>query len=319
MDKIIIIQKKIKLYLKKLKSLPEIKYLKIKINYESINKFNEYKRKNNYINNKIREILLIAIINNIIPNEYYLLSNKWKIIKLNINKYIKTIYKNKITNIKCIRKGGRKYKYDFCIIINKVNYFNIEFKFNCSKVSESPQFVSPMNPSKYLTSSYEEYYYDNYLNKLLKLFNLKIPNKSVYLKEIHSTKPKCMMEYQKKYYNGCKRSTKFTNNEKDIIFYNKCKELSKQSISNFICENELNLKKLSKYLQETQKNKYYMLFKNNMFFLENIDMNNYELISYKKDPKKSRYIVTTKTNNIIKILLRWKNGNGIAYPAFQIS
>ena len=35
--------------------------------------------------------------------------------------------------------------------------------------------------------------------------------------------------------------------------------------------------------------------------------------------KKSRYIAKTKTNGNLIILLRWKNGNGIAFPSFQIS
>jgi len=30
------------------------------------------------------------------------------------------------------------------------------------------------------------------------------------------------------------------------------------------------------------------------------------------------YVATSKSGNKIKILLRWKNGNGIAFPAFQI-
>ena len=46
---------------------------------------------------------------------------------------------------------------------------------------------------------------------------------------------------------------------------------------------------------------------------------NYEIISYIKEPELQRYVATTKTGIVLKILLRWKNGNGIAYPAFQIS
>lgn len=62
-----------------------------------------------------------------------------------------------------------------------------------------------------------------------------------------------------------------------------------------------------------------MLYKNGIIHLQNINSNNYEIISYKKDPKLQSYIATTKTGIKLKILLRWKNGNGIAYPAFQIS
>lgn len=62
-----------------------------------------------------------------------------------------------------------------------------------------------------------------------------------------------------------------------------------------------------------------MLYKNNNIYLQCINIMEYEIVSYVKKPNKSLYIATTKTGKKIKILLRWKNGNGIAFPAFQIS
>jgi len=40
-------------------------------------------------------------------------------------------------------------------------------------------------------------------------------------------------------------------------------------------------------------------------------------LSYKK--MKNYYECKTESGYKLKVLLRWKNGNGIAYPAFQIS
>jgi hypothetical protein len=68
---------------------------------------------------------------------------------------------------------------------------------------------------------------------------------------------------------------------------------------------------------DTQKNKCYMMYKDNVFYKETVNMDEYELISYEK--QKNMFIATSKTGKKIKILLRWKNGNGIAFPAFQIS
>jgi hypothetical protein len=59
------------------------------------------------------------------------------------------------------------------------------------------------------------------------------------------------------------------------------------------------------------------MYKNNRFYKQNVNMDDYELVSYEK--QKNRFVATSKTGNKIKILLRWKNGNGIAFPAFQIS
>ena len=95
------------------------------------------------------------------------------------------------------------------------------------------------------------------------------------------------------------------------------KKLSEKSINEFIKLNELDIQKLSEYLMKTQKDKYYMLYKDNRFHMESVNMEEYELVSYEK--QKNGFIATSKTGNEIKILLRWKNGNGIAYPAFQIS
>ena len=118
---------------------------------------------------------------------------------------------------------------------------------------------------------------------------------------------------------GCKRSSKFTNNQNDIDFYNSSNKASQESIRNFITEYDLNIDKLTEYLLQTQKNKIYMLYKNNHFTLETVDLNNYTIIHVEKDPEHYRYLATSASGKKLKILMRWKNGNGIAYPAFQIS
>jgi hypothetical protein len=97
------------------------------------------------------------------------------------------------------------------------------------------------------------------------------------------------------------------------------KQLSKESIQKFIEETELNTELLSQYLYDTQKGKIYMLYSNERFALQIVDMNDYVIESVVKNPEKSRYECTTKNGKQINILLRWKNGNGIAFPAFQIS
>ena len=292
------------------------------INYYSIYSFHLSSRSDNDKNNKIRETIIGAIINNQIPTDYYKYSLIWKKIKYEIDKYISDLcVLNNIINQtqKCLYKAGRKNNYDLLLIINESISFNIEIKFNAQNVDEAPQFVSPMKPSQYLETSYEEYYYDNYLILLSKEFNLLLPNKEEYIHKIHSDKPKCMIEYQNKYYKGCKNSSKYTGIEEDINFYNRAKKLSEDSIKTFIVHNNLKLDELTKYLLNTQTNKVYMLYKNGKIYLQCINSKNYEIISYKKEPELQRYVATTNTGFILKILLRWKNGNGIAYPAFQIS
>ena len=128
-----------------------------------------------------------------------------------------------------------------------------------------------------------------------------------------------MKNYQELYYNGCKQSSKFTNKDQDIKFYNLAKELSNESIKSFITNTELNIDLLSNYLYNTQKNKIYMLYINNIFILQKIDIDDYKIDKVVKNPNKYRYECVSKNGKKINILLRWKNGNGIAFPAFQIS
>jgi len=312
-----------KTYIDKLNNLKSITYNKTSINYKSIDAFQISDRQSNDKNNKIRENIIGAIINNKIPKEYFIISNRWKKLKEGILNVLITLNYKKIKHSECEHKGGRKFNFDFEITIyyedRSIKKYNIELKFNISELAEAPQFVSPMNPSQYLDKSFEEYYYEKYLPNIAKCADLPMPEKEDYLKQIHGNKPKCMKKYQEKYYQGCKSSSKFTNNENDIDFYNLCKAVSNKSISQFIKNSELNLEKLSEYLQNTQKNKIYMMYCNNEFKIQYVNLENYQIKNVVNNPDKFRYECETKSGIEITVLLRWKNGNGIAFPAFQIS
>tara|TARA_Y100000389_G_scaffold126723_1_gene124051 strand:+ start:338 stop:1231 length:894 start_codon:yes stop_codon:yes gene_type:complete len=290
------------------------------ISYNSIHSFTARNRSDNDENNKKREQLICAVINKNIPREYYKYSPRWYNLKKAIKSYIRKLcrYKNiaRCDNVVCIHKAGRNHKYDLEIKINNIEVFNVEFKFNAVCVNDAPQFISPMKPSQYMNASYEEYYYDNYLIQLSNNYNLSIPTREVYLNKIHNNKPRCMALYQEKYYRGCNSSSRYSGDMNDIEFYKTAKEKSDESIANFISMSELNIDSLSDHLLNTQRDKCYMLYRDGHINLENINQDNYIITHYRKD--RNRFIATTRTGRELKILLRWKNGNGIAFPAFQI-
>jgi len=228
-------------------------------------------------------------------------------LKNSIFHYISLLNKNiEVKSVKCINKGGRIYHYDFEIVINDRYVYKIEFKFNDNKCSNTPQIVSPMKPSQYMNNDYESYYYKKFLTKISKKYNLPLPAKEEYLKTIHQMNPKCMRLYKEKY-------------KSDESFNKYVNKLSRRSLTKFIDQVSLKKNRLSNYLKETQKGKIYMLYKDGNFYMEKINLKNYSIVSYEKDSIHTRYIATTKTGLKLKILLRWKNCNGIAYPAFQIS
>ena len=316
-----------KKYLNKLNNLPCCNYQTkkckknqiIKIFYKDINAFIVSDKKYNDENNKTRENIIGAIINNKIPIEYYKYSRRWDNLKKSVESYIYDLIEhNNIYSISLIHRGGRKYNYDFTIIVNNIEY-NIELKFNAENIDEVPQFVSPIKTSKYLSHSYEEYYYDNYLPKLISTADIKYPPRSQYIAEIHGNKPKCMKYFQDIYYQGCNKSSQYTGYKDSIEFYNLSNSIDKISRENFINIANLNINALSEYLIETQKNKIYMLYKNNKIYKQIVNIDDYNLVRWEKYPEKFKYIAYSASGKQIDILLRWKNGNGIAFPAFQIS
>lgn len=295
------------------------------IDYNSINYFVKDIKENNDKNNKMRENIINCIINDILPHDFYKYSNRWKKLKKSIHIMINDVCKLKqldvrnIINYKSSIKAGRIYKYDLLLQIKyksadiiELVKFKIELKFNISDAKETPQIVSPYKPSLYIINekniSYEEYYYDNYLYKLCEKFDLITPNKDVYISTINNNNPKCI-EHLKKLY------------KENIEFQSYAKKYSKISIEEYLSFSKLNIEKLQKYIIESQSNKIYTLYKNGTFIIEELDISNYFIKSSELDSKyKNKYICQINNNtNQLNCLLRWKNGNGIAFPAFQIS
>lgn len=303
--------------------MTSILYNKETITTESIIAFNPSSKGLNDAHNKTRENIVGAIINNKIPQTYYEIP-EWLALEISIITYLQQLDTSRTySRAICSHKGGRKFNFDFGI---KVYYedgtstdYNIELKFNASTIDETPQFVSPMKPSQYMSNVYEDYYYDNYLTRLASESGLEMPPREEYLKQLHTNNPKCMKPYQDLYYMGCKQSSQYTGDPVHIKFYELAKKLSHESITNFIEKTELNIEALSEYLFTSQNNKIYMLYSGTQFIVQRPNMDDYQLVSVTKNPEKNRYDCVSKTGVKLNVLLRWKNGNGIAFPAFQIS
>ena len=261
-------------------------------------------------------------MNNEVPEECILYDPFWTEISKQLQKCVKDIVAsiefdpgpNKITFKKA---AGRGKHHDFELLCDGKVVINIEFKYGATCVTDTPQFVSPMKPSQYMSRSFEEDFYD----ELPKIFeDQNIPDKPTWMSQIHGNMPKCMKQVQDKYYAGCKASSKFTNEIDDIVFYERCKLISDESIETFLSRDDVTLcsERLSKYFIDTQE-KTYIMYKDGEFSFKHISPDEFIIESWKKEPENHRFVATTKTGRTLRILLRWKNGNGIAFPAFQIS
>lgn len=279
-------------------------------------------RSNNDEHNKIRENIIKSMP--YIDEEYFndpKHGTSWRQIKTSFDQKMREICSS-YSSYKIQHKAGRKFNYDFAVSFfdadnTLIKMVKLEFKYNAASIDETPQFVSPMKPSQYLSQSFEEYHYLNYLVPLLNKFSIPVPELEIYLKQVHGNKPKCLEQAQTLYYEGCSQSSKYNGTETALAFYKECNELSSKCISQFISETDLDIVKLNHYLSQSQDEKNYLLYKNGEFHLQIASLDDYIIQSYEKE--KNKYIATTQSNKKLKILLRWKNGNGIAYPAFQIS
>lgn len=282
------------------------------LNFENIQLFYEMNiKKDNDKNNKIRELIITAIIKNEIPIEWFN-DEKWKNLKnqlfLIIN--IKVLNNFNYTKIDIEYFGGRKYNYDFTIIasdINKKIEKNIEFKYNCNKIDKYPQFLSKNANQLIKSDCYASYFYDNYIKEIGKLFKLDIPNKIDYMKYIYNN------DYTKlEFFNNLKLQENLHKNEKNKIV----KESIRTYLYDFL---ELDIDAINDEFKLKQKDKDYLLYKNGLFYYDKISKEELEITKIETIKNNNCLVLGTNSSTKIKMLLRWKNHIGILYPAWQIS
>ena len=309
-----------------IKKIKQVKSFDIKINESDINRFYDMNIKSdNDICNKVRELIISMIANNDIIDEWYI-NEKWNKLRDEIKKFEKINSPIKYDKCNWITKAGRgnsndfdlKYFYEDKIIKTR----RVEFKYNVNKISDCPQWSSPMNPSRYIkcVKTYEEYFYDNYLLKLCEAFGREMPEKVEYLKQTQCDISKSIPDMQEKYYKGSSGSKgRYTGLDDDINFYKLCINTSKESVSNYFNICKLDHEILNKYLIEKQKDKEYMLYKNGIIYHEVHTVDDYTIDGCNIVNESPYFKCKTVSGKKINILFRWKNGNGIAFPAFQIS
>ena len=298
----------IKQWIKKINNLPSLIYNKHIINYKSLRWFEISDIKNNEKFNKERENIISSIINNKLDIKYYKYSVRWNNFKTELDLCLNNIYKQKniknVSTVVCKIKAGRQHTYDFNLLINNKIEIKVEFKFNCNSIMETPQFVQPMNPSKWLNINFEEWFYDNYISEIVLDTGFLKPDRKEYLKQINNNKVDCMKLFKKLY-------------DSNESYNKKCKKIDKTAIKSFIQISNVDMNKFSDYLSNSQKDKIYMYYKNNKFYFGENNENLFKLTKLIKR-ENTNYIYETLDGMKIEIKLRFKNGCGLQFPAFQI-
>ena len=269
--------------------------------------------------NKMRENIICAIINNKIPKKYYENSNDWRNMKKHLITIIEDVFElKKYFKITCTKIAGRKANFDFSISIymTKILYMkkNIEFKFNAKSITKAPQFLSLASN---FNTSYAEYVYDTYNQELTQVYELPHISRVDYLKYIHQT------DYSKhEWFNKLKKQE--TNIKKKSIK----KKIVDKSIHEYLTNNinKIDIAQFNEKLYLSQKNKNFIMYcpitKN--FYADVITDSELTIVSMHLNIKKNNLcnnIIcdTLNPNTKLVMLLRWKNTNGILFPAWQIS
>lgn len=183
--------------------------------------------------------------------------------------------------------GDRNYNFDFIINDEKV-----EIKNNCDSIFKLPEILQ-LSCSSINDDTYIEYFYYNYLPKITDTEY----SYDMYIKNVN---------------NFSKRDTFFKSLYSNR---NKFNDIVNESIETYL--EQANLKEISKYIltKITQQfQKHFILYKNECFYYDKIKPFRSVHISHDKN-----CILMNTGRYLFKCLLRWKNGNGVNLPAYQIS
>ena len=285
-----------------------------------INFMTTCKRADNDYANKIREKILKTLDDP--PKEYFddiengkywsLVNNEYK---NSLKKIAKLLNIDNYTSTQIRLKGGRSHNYDFDLMYYKDDVIlgtqKIEFKNGCSKISKLPQFLSLQTKCNLFETSYQEFWYINFLSDYIRCdsgITEAKPSLEDYLKNVGSTTYSITPFFAqlRKRYNIYKKEKNKVVNESITAYLTKYGK-------------DVNLEYFKEKLKLTQDDKIFLMWSNSHYF--NIDM---FLESEKNDITYS----SIKNGNVIQLksgkttyylLLRWKNYKGVLNPAWQIS
>jgi hypothetical protein len=323
--------KKKKIKKKKIKKKTKTLDIDMNINTPKIIEifYSKYTKPENDKLNKLREKMITKILNDenyykiFINTEYYSNFNTLSHgLKREIARYSKKVYKFISVQI----KAGRKFNYDFLFkYLNKdgqsIDDIKVEFKYGVTTLTKYPEIYSKYTKgaSIFNNKDYIEFFYLK-LDDLIETF----PDEEA--EELKKHKPKNLTKY-KKMINSTTYKHPFQN-----IIYNydkkmndkknlKHKRFVNDTIKDFlksITDADINFEKWREELVSKQKDKYFLLCKDGIWYTERLTK---EIMITKEWKIKNGNMIVFECENPkyqLQCLLRWKNHKGCAGPAWQV-
>lgn len=267
-------------------------------------------RELNDANNNIREIAIVGLINKtLVGQEWLPISNA---LSTFILKRLETNGLPSTTTVRAVKRGGRKYNWDFDIIYG-THLEKTEFKFGGKTVQSLPEFFSCGANKPFNTCiPYATYFYRNYLPSVAAIYNIPVTiSEEDYLKSVYGSSYKGIF---KQLYDSEKQGTDTQKRMK--------KEMVDSSINAWLSQAAplIDLNAITQEFKRSQEGKKFMLFYNGTFHEDEIKSE--ELVATcVKEIKLGKYLVIQSAvpSTTYEMLLRWKNHAGVLYPAWQIS
>ena len=273
--------------------------------------------------NKLREHIIENIINDKLyyktfPNEQTLYNN----LSVQLKKSLSSLCDMKHDTMKLEVMAGRQHNFDFNLRFHKrdkiIKTIKLEFKYGASTSLKCPQFYSKdvKGLPLFNNTNYIRYFY-NHLDEFINSFPITVST------TLKSNRPKTFDEYRKivndtSYKHPFQQTiyrfnkTYTDNNMKHKRFVDKHigEYLNNQKIENVLFDS------IRKLLQK-QDDKVYLLYRNGMFYTENIG--SVSIQNTKMSVKNNNTLIFASNNEYdLSFLLRWKNHKGVALPAWQI-
>jgi hypothetical protein len=184
----------------------------------------------------------------------------------------------------------------------------LEFKYGASSIEKLPQFLSLQARFPFFPVQYDSYYYDNYLAAYVALDNgitEPIPPKDIYMNMV------TRVSDAGPFFTQLKEREEVNKKQKAAIV--------NTSITQYLItySADIDLELLGQKLKESQENKVYVLWNNESFHLDQINLEDMTL-EY-AGVKNGNVLLIKSGSHTFEMLLRWRNHKGILNPAWQIS
>lgn len=223
-------------------------------------------------------------------------------------------------------KGGRGFNYDFEASYIGSTSVKIEFKFGGTTVSSLPEFFNPAADKPFHSRLYADFFYDgDSLDKICDLYGIprtEKPSKAEYLKAIHANSSKLPFFARLKAAEEAEVVVVEEGTKKKVRpLYDAKAAISHASIQAFLAayQHTTDLAALTAEFQRSQADKQFLLYSGGAFHHDRLLPG--ELVAESVKGVEGDYLViqTAVPTTTIRMLLRWKNHQGILFPAWQIS